>query len=211
VASELARRNVKFATIAPRFCGEFQKGVDYIGDLAQFEAELAVHAAIARHFGYKLSIHSGSDKFSVFGLIGRHTQGRFHVKTAGTNWLEAMRVAATADPALYRQVHAFALSAFPAATKYYHVTTNLANIPPLDMLADAELPRLFEQNDARQLVHITYGQILGAKDAAGKPLFAFADRLYKLWRENADLYAERLDAHIGKHLALLYGGFRKKA
>lgn len=209
VASELVRRNVRFATIAPRFCGEFQKGVDYIGDLAQFEAELAVHAAIARHFNYKLSIHSGSDKFSVFALIGKHTRGRFHIKTAGTNWLEAMRVAAAADPALYREVHAFALSAFPQATKYYHVTTNLANIPPLGTLADAELPRLFELNDARQLIHITYGQILGAKDASGAPLFS--ERLYRLWREHAGLYAERLDAHIGKHLALLYSGTGREA
>jgi len=61
VANELTKAGVKFDTVAPRFCGEFQKGVDYIGDLVQFEKELKVHAAIARHFGYKLSIHSGSD------------------------------------------------------------------------------------------------------------------------------------------------------
>ena len=70
VANELTRRGVKIATVAPRFCGEFQKGIDYIGDLAQFEKEMAVHAAIARKFGYKLSIHSGSDKFSTFPIIG---------------------------------------------------------------------------------------------------------------------------------------------
>jgi len=58
------------------------------------EKEFKVHADIADRFGYKLSIHSGSDKFSVFPIIGRHTQGRVHVKTAGTNWLEAIRVVA---------------------------------------------------------------------------------------------------------------------
>jgi len=89
-AKELLDAGVSFATIAPRFCGEFQKGIDYIGDIVQFEKEIKVHAGIARHFGYKLSIHSGSDKFSVFPIIGRETRGNFHVKTAGTNWLEAM-------------------------------------------------------------------------------------------------------------------------
>ena len=203
VASELLRRGVKFATIAPRFCGEFQKGIDYIGDLKQFEAEMRVHAAIARKFGYKLSIHSGSDKFSVFSIIGELTQRHFHVKTAGTNWLEAMRVVAMAEPELYREVHAFALSAFHEATKYYHVTTDLNKIPALDSLSDAELPALFDQNDARQLIHITYGLILSAKDESGAP--RFKTRLYHCWRENDALYYDRLEQHIGRHLALLYG------
>jgi hypothetical protein len=105
VARELMDAGVSFTTIAPRFCGEFQKGIDYIGDLAQFELEIKLHAAIACHFQYKLSIHSGSDKFSVFPIIGRECQRVFHVKTAGTNWLEAMRVIAQLDPALYREVH----------------------------------------------------------------------------------------------------------
>ena len=207
VASELVRRGVKIVTVAPRFCGEFQKGIDYIGDLKQFEAELAIHAAIARHFGYKLSIHSGSDKFSVFPCIGRLTRGNFHLKTAGTNWLEAMRVVAMTDPALYREVHAFALGAFDEATKYYHVTTDLSKIPAPDTLSDAQLPELFKQNDARQLIHITYGLILGAKDENGKP--RFRDRLYKLWRENGEQYAKCLEEHIGKHLSMLYQDIEK--
>src|SRR5690606_8751 len=65
VARELYDQDVDIFSMAPRFCGEFQKGIDYVGDLVQFEKELAEHAAIADHFGYKLSIHSGSDKFSV--------------------------------------------------------------------------------------------------------------------------------------------------
>lgn len=201
VANELIRRGVKLTTVAPRFCGEFQKGIDYIGDLARFEAEFKIHAAIARHFGYKLSIHSGSDKFSVFPIIGRLTRGNFHVKTAGTNWLEAMRVVAECDPGLYREVHKFALSAFGEAKKYYHVTTDLSKIPDVDALSDSELPGLFEQNDPRQLIHITYGLILNAEEN-GEPLFR--NRLYKLWRDNEEVYVRRLDRHISKHLELLY-------
>ena len=205
-ANELILRGVDVATVAPRFCGEFQKGVDYIGDLAQFERELKTHAAIARHFGYKLSIHSGSDKFSTFALIGKYTNGNFHVKTAGTNWLEAMRAVSAADPAMYREIHAFALEKFEDAKKFYHVTTDLNKIPALDTLTDAELPNLFTMNDARQLIHITYGFILTEKNADGT--YRFKNRLYKFWRENEAVYSDMLYAHIGKHLALLYDGFR---
>jgi hypothetical protein len=193
--------------MAPRFCGEFQKGVDYIGDLEQFEKEIDIHAKIARHFGYKLSIHSGSDKFSVFSLIGKYTKGNFHVKTAGTNWLEAMRAVAKCDASLYREIHKFALSMFGEAKKYYHVTTDLDNIPDVDSLADSELVDLFTQNDARQLIHITYGFILNAKDESGA--FRFKNKLYRLWRQEEEVYSEMLYRHIGKHLALLYSGFKK--
>lgn len=201
VANELRRRGVKFETMAPRFCGEFQKGIDYIGDLDQFTSEMTAHAQLARHFGYKLSIHSGSDKFSTFPIIGEKTRGIFHVKTAGTNWLEAMRVVSMVDPKFYREVHAYALEAFDEATKYYHVTTDLTKIPALDTLSDAELPSYFDQNDARQLIHITYGLILSRKNADGS--FTFRDRLYELWREHEGVYTEALVRHIGRHLDLL--------
>jgi hypothetical protein len=208
VANELIRRGVKMDTVAPRFCGEFQKGIDYIGDIKQFEEELKVHAAIARHFGYKLSIHSGSDKFSIFPLIGKYTQGQFHVKTAGTNWLEAMRVIAGIAPGLYREIHQYALEVFDDARKYYHITPNLERIPKLADLKDEELVNLFLMNDARQLIHITYGHILNARDENGN--YRFRDQLYRLWFKNQEVYAHALSKHIGRHLELLYSGFRSR-
>lgn len=201
VANELIRRGVKVTTVAPRFCGEFQKGIDYIGDVMQFEKELKSHCIIARHFGYKISVHSGSDKFSVFPLIGKYTEGTFHVKTAGTNWLEAMKVIAQTEPTLYREIHAFALENFNEATKYYHVTTDLTKIPALETLSDDELPSLFLQNDARQLIHITYGLILSAQNPDGS--FLFHDRLYKAWRIHSEEYKAALYTHISHHLDLL--------
>ena len=200
-ANELIDAGVSFATIAPRFCGEFQKGIDYMGDITQFEKEIKAHAAIARHFKYKLSIHSGSDKFSVFPLIGRETRGQFHVKTAGTNWLEAMRTVSVTDSALYREVHRFALDSFDEARKYYHVTTDLTKIPDVSGIKDSDLPKLFDNNDARQVIHITYGLILSKKNPDGS--FAFKDRLYKLWHDNENEYRASLVKHIGKHLDLL--------
>ena len=201
VAKELLDAGVSFESLAPRFCGEFQKGIDYIGDIAQFEKEIKIHAAIARFFGYKLSIHSGSDKFSVFPVIRNVTNGRFHIKTAGTNWLEAMRVTARKDPSLYREIHSFALTAFNEAKKYYHVTTDISRIPDISLVNDTDLPKLFENNDARQLIHITYGMILNHKKDDGT--YVFKERLYKLWRQNENAYRKALAGHIGRHLELL--------
>jgi len=200
VARELTDAGVSFATMAPRFCGEFQKGVDYSGNLDQFNKEIKIHSIIARHFNYKLSIHSGSDKFSVFPAIGKETRHIFHVKTAGTNWLEAMRVVAQVDPGLYREIHKYALSVFGEARKYYHVTTDLSKIPNVDSVPDADLPKLFENNDSRQLIHITYGLILTRKTSGA---FTFRDKLYDLWRKHEEMYNQFLFRHIGKHLDLL--------
>ena len=84
VASELQRLGVAWVSLAPRFVGRFEKGVDYIGDLGELETDVAAHAAIARHFGpYKLSLHSGSDKFSVYPIAARLAKGLVHLKTAG--------------------------------------------------------------------------------------------------------------------------------
>ena len=201
IASELYSRDVKIYSMAPRFCGEFQKGIDYIGDIQQFERELAVHAAIADHFGYKLSIHSGSDKFSVFPIIAKHTKGRFHVKTAGTNWLEAMRTVARVNPALYRRMHAFALEHFEEATAYYHVSADISKVKPLAEVSDAELPEYMDEDNARQLIHITYGLLLQAKDADGRPLFK--DEFFAALHDHEDEYEAALIRHIGRHLELL--------
>lgn len=201
VANELKQRGVVYQSLAPRFCGEFQKGIDYIGDLKQFEKELEVHAIIARHFGYKISVHSGSDKFSVFPAIARQTQGVFHVKTAGTNWLEAMRLVSMKDPALYRRIHEFALHAYQEASKYYRVKGRPQDIPALSNMEDEELPGLMDRNDARQVLHITYGMILTARHQDGHPLFK--DALDRLWEEHAQEYAALLDQHIGRHVELL--------
>nr|MCR5303683.1 tagaturonate epimerase family protein [Lachnospiraceae bacterium] len=134
------------------------------------------------------------------------TKGHFHLKTAGTNWLVAMQIIAEHDPALYREVHKYALNeAFSEASKYYHVTTDLSKVPDIDKLSDAELPSVLLQNDARQVIHITYGLILNKKASDGS--LEFKDRLYADWRKYAEEYAQKLFEHIGKHLEEVYKGF----
>ncbi len=98
VAGEFARAEVALYSLAPRFVGLFEKGIDYIGDPEEFRRSLEEHAALAIEFGgYRLSLHSGSDKFAVYPIFGEVTEGRFHVKTAGTSFLEAVKTAAAAD------------------------------------------------------------------------------------------------------------------
>jgi len=201
VALQLREAGVDLYSVAPRFCGEFQKGIDYIGDLSQFRRELEAHQGIASHFGYKLSVHSGSDKFSVFPSIGEETKGHVHVKTAGTNWLEAVRVIIHRDPEFYRELHMFALDHLAEARRYYHVTLDTGRIPDVSALKDDELDGLMQQNDARQLMHITYGVILQEKDESGA--YRFRDRIYRCLYGNETLYSEFLRKHIGNHLKAL--------
>ena len=204
VALQLSEAGVDLYSVAPRFCGEFQKGIDYIGNVAQFRRELQAHQGIASHFGYKLSVHSGSDKFSVFPIIGEETKGHVHVKTAGTNWLEAVRVIIHRDPGLYRELHMFALEHLTEARRYYHVTLDTGRIPDVVTLRDDELNDLMAQSDTRQLIHITYGLILQEKDDSGK--YRFRDRIYRCLYENETLYYEFLVKHIGNHLRALNFG-----
>jgi hypothetical protein len=99
ILAAIADEGIPIQTIAPKFTGRFNKGVDYVGDVAQFEREfnddIAVIAYAVKRYGLpanlKLSVHSGSDKFSIYAPIRRalaRTGAGLHLKTAGTTWLE---------------------------------------------------------------------------------------------------------------------------
>jgi hypothetical protein len=209
VASELRRLGVKVVSLAPRFVGRFEKGVDYIGDLARFEDELAGHAAIARQFGpYKLSIHSGSDKFSVYPLVAKCTEGLVHLKTAGTSYLEALRVMATAEPAFFREVLDFSRGRYERDKASYHVSAVLAKVPAAATLADGQLPALLEDFHARQVLHVTYGSVLTERDAAGASVFH--ERLLAALDTHEALHYETLAGHLGRHLAPFAGRVRSQ-
>ena len=198
VASELLRNGVAFESMAPRFCGEFQKGIDYIGDLERFKAEFSVHARIAAQLGYRISVHSGSDKFSVFPCIGELSDGIFHLKTSGTSWVEAVRVIAMCDPVLFRRMVKFSCTKYEEAKKFYCVSGMAEKIPLIDSVPDQELPDLVSEPDARQVMHITYGFLLQEKDQKGN--YVFRDDIYKVLRGNRQCMENVLAAHIRKHI-----------
>ena len=196
IARELMLREVKVTSIAPRFVGEFQKAVDYIGDVAEFARQFKVHARIARTFGnYKISVHSGSDKFAVYPTVGTETRGFLHLKTAGTSWLVAVETVAEGDPALYRDMHRCAEAHFTEMLKLYHITADLKRIPPLESLRDDQLPELIRNHpDARQLLHINYGPILTGE---------LRGRFFAAMHRFEETYAQKLEKHFDKHFSLL--------
>ena len=137
IALELRRLGVDWVSLAPRFVGQFEKGVDYIGDVEAFEHDIAVHAAIARALGpYKISLHSGSDKFSIYEATARQTHGMVHLKTAGTSYLEALRTIAVLDPELLRSIYMCAREHYEVDRASYHVSARLERAPLPSSLSD---------------------------------------------------------------------------
>jgi hypothetical protein len=199
VASELKRVGVAWVSLAPRFVGRFEKGVDYIGDLAELEKDVAAHAALARHFGpYKLSLHSGSDKFSVYPIAARLAKGLVHLKTAGTSYLEALRTVAAVDPSFFRSIYAFARERYDTDKASYHVSAELGKAPLAADVPENGLPGLLEQFHAREILHVTFGSVL--KEVAPDGALRFKDRLFTLLRSNPEAYAANLERHFVKHL-----------
>ncbi len=206
-ASELKRLGVQFISLAPRYVGRFEKGVDYIGDpsagsgpgLREFARDFAIHAEIARCLGpYKLSLHSGSDKFSVYEIAMRQTRGMVHLKTAGTSYLEALRTIAQIESKLFRVIYAFARERYETDRASYHVSAELARAPLADAVRDADLPALLQQFDTRQILHVTYGSVLNAQDESGKS--RFKDEMMALLRAHQEAYSGNLKAHFARHL-----------
>jgi hypothetical protein len=170
-------------TIAPKFSGRFNKGVDYVGDVAQFEQEfnedLAVIAHAVKSYGLpetlKLSVHSGSDKFSIYPAIRRalqRTGAGLHIKTAGTNWLEEIVGLAEAGGdalELAKTIYAKALEKKAALCEPYATVIDIrdANLPSADEVASwtseqfTSALRHDPQNpaynaDLRQLLHVGF-------------------------------------------------------
>ncbi|MCX6081323.1 MAG: tagaturonate epimerase family protein [Chloroflexi bacterium] len=189
IANELTRQGVRFTSLAPRFIGRFEKGVDYIGDLAALDAEMALHASVTTHFGtYKLSLHSGSDKFSVYPLIVKHWGNRLHVKTAGTSYLEALRALAVREPALFERIWALGLERYPVDRASYHVSADIKQVP-----MNLGLPALLDDFHAREILHVTYGSALKQ----------FGSEIRSALVKHTDEYNTNLNNHFRKHLDLL--------
>jgi tagaturonate epimerase len=192
VASELRRLGVRWVSLAPRFVGRFEKGVDYLGDPAAFEADAAVHAAIARRLGpYKLSLHSGSDKLSVYGALARQAGTLAHIKTAGTSYLEALRTIAALDPGLFRAIYALAHARYEEDRASYHVSARPERAPAPDAVADADLAAVLDDFDAREMLHVTFGSALARH----------GERLRALLRAHPEAYDANLERHFLRHLA----------
>jgi hypothetical protein len=200
IVSELKRLGVRFNGLALRFVGRFEKAIDYIGDLKVFEESFRRHVSIARFFRqYKLSIHSGSDKFSVYPFVGRFASDIIHLKTAGTSYLEALRVVTRHDPDLFRKIVKHSFRCFEKDRKRYHVSTNLSLVPSPDGVSDEDLEEVFfEDNNGRQLIHIAYGSVMTAKKGNGEWLFR--ERIKRILINNEEEHYETVAQHMRRHI-----------
>ncbi len=189
IANELTRKGVKFTSLAPRFIGSFEKGVDYIGDIDALDTELARHAAVTALFdNYKISLHSGSDKFSVYPLMVKHWGERLHVKTAGTSYLEALRTLANEEPDLFAKIWALGLERYAIDRQTYHVSAEISKVPK-----GIPLPALLDDFHAREILHVTFGSAL----------MKYGKEIHAAVRNHSNGYLDHLTRHFKKHLGLL--------
>jgi hypothetical protein len=196
IASELKRLGLSWVSLAPRYVGEFEKGVDYIGDLNAFEASFAQHAAVAKTFGpYKLSLHSGSDKFSIYPIASRVAGGLLHLKTAGTSYLEALRTVAVHAPALFRRIAVFAVERYPTDRASYHVSARTDRMADVAALADTRLPELLDEFHAREILHVTYGSVLNQS--------GLRDDFFACLHDHEADYTAFVERHFDRHFAAL--------
>jgi hypothetical protein len=204
IASELERLGVRWVSLAPRYVGRFEKGVDYMGDpgqshdeaLAALTADLAGHAAIARSLGpYKLSLHSGSDKFSVYPIAVEATRGVVHLKTAGTSYLEALRAIARVHPTLFRTLYELAFDRYEIDRASYHVSAQPARAPQLASLRDDALPTVLDHFDGREMLHVTFGSALAR----------YGGDIKTTLRAHEEAHYSAIQAHFDRHLAPFAG------
>ena len=220
ILSALAREGIPAQTIAPKFTGRFNKGVEYVGDTAQFEKEfredlLVIDYAVKKFNlpdGLKLSIHSGSDKFSIYPIMGRlirkYDTG-IHIKTAGTTWLEeniGLALAGGEALELAKQIAVQALDrmeelCIPYATVIDINRSNLPTAAQINSWSSTDYARALRHDrsdrqynpDFRQLVHVSY------KIAA-----EMAERFYPALERSADVIGAEVKENIlERHIARL--------
>lgn len=221
ILAALADEQIPLQTIAPKFSGRFNKGVDYVGNIKrfaiEFEADVLAVAAAVRAFGLpanlKLSIHSGSDKFAIYDAVAtilkQHDTG-VHVKTAGTTWLaevEGLIEAGGAGLAMAKTLYAEALDHIDELCAPYATVLDVqrealptaATVEAWDagdfrdaLLHDTHCPRY--NPSLRQLMHVAYK--LAAKKGAA---------WFDLLEEHRELVGRRVTANIDRHIRLIFG------
>jgi hypothetical protein len=212
VADQCISRGMKLVSLAPRYIGDFEKGVDYKGDRQAFGRSLRDHAVIARMLGpYKLSLHSGSDKLSIYPLFARLTGGMFHVKTAGTSYLEALRTVARHDERLFRRIVDFSRSRYETDKATYHVSARLDTVPAPSDVGDIRVLETIYlgawwqtpagsglSHPGRQILHTTFGSVLTDP--------TLRNEVFDVLRSHPETYREILAEHFEKHLTALKAG-----
>ena len=221
ILAAVADEEIPIQTIAPKFTGRFNKGVDYVGDIVQFEQEFRDDLAVIAHAvqrsglpaNLKPSVHSGSDKFSIYAPIRRalaDSGAGVHLKTAGTTWLEELIGLAEAEGdglALAKEVYAEAHAQQDALCAPYAA---VIDIDPAKLPAPAEVanwtsdqytaalrhdPTCPDYNASlRQLLHVGY-----------KVAAKMGDRYYKMLTECEETISKNVTENLyERHIRPLF-------
>lgn len=212
----LKEKQVAVDEIAPRFPGYFEKAIDYyheikdgqrVKDTRDFESYLKQLAAAAAEHHFRVCVHSGSDKFSIYPIVADILKKNFHLKTAGTYYLEDLKIVARHDLALFLEIYAHSSAQFARDRASYELSARPEDIPDLQKLSGADIARLLQSgtgnDNLRQVLHVTYGSILTARDGENRPLFA--GRVEKVLRENFVEYQAELFQHLERHFKYFFG------
>lgn len=221
ILAALAAEKIPVQTIAPKFTGRFNKGVDYVGDLSQFEREfrddLAVVATAIKQFGLpntlKLSIHSGSDKFKLYPIVSRalaESGAGIHVKTAGTTWLEeviGLSEAGGDGLTLVQEIYGYALAHIdefcaPYASVIDIDRTLLPSPETVSKWSGSELAQSIRHDQRNPLFNASIRQLLHVSfKVAAKQGSRYTDLL----KANADIVGEHVCNNIyERHLKPLF-------
>ena len=196
VAEELHHRGIDFKSLAPRFPGSFEKAIDYQGSIPEFSSSLQHHVTVQQEIGgYRLSLHSGSDKFSIYPVFSQETNQLFHLKTSGTSWLKGLELVAYKDSQLFRKIYELSEKELEENGKAYQISFTKEDIHrDLNTISDKELPALLSHPLIRQFLHISYGSVWRVFNSELSHLFfQYEEEHYRLVREN-----------IERHLSFLF-------
>ena len=221
ILTELAKEKVPLQTFAPKFTGRFNKGVDYVGDLAQFEKEFEEDIQViqwaVKELGLpanlKLSIHSGSDKFSIYPIMGRLIRKYdvgIHVKTAGTTWLEEIIGLSLADPealALAKKIYRAALTRMDELTVPYATVIDVdkAKLPAPEVVDgwDAQtFAKTLRHDESEPLYNPSFRQLIHVSFKVAAEL---KDEYIPALERSAAVIGREIEANIGeRHVKLLF-------
>ena len=191
LANELCRRGVAFQAVCPRLELPLEAAAPLDGEAESLRQELELLSAVSRCFGFKLSFRCLEHKPELIGLLGEVTGARLHACLGGLGWLEAMRLLAREEPVLFRLVYGLSLTALPIARQSFPSSLDETALPALEGLEDPALPALLTQPPVRQLMELTYGQVLHSQ---------LKDRLLTFFRSRASELSAQMKNQVRSSL-----------
>lgn len=227
ILAALADEQIPLQTIAPKFTGRFNKGVDYAGDVRQFEKEfnedLAVIAFAVRQYGLppslKLSVHSGSDKFSIYEPMRRALtkfNAGIHVKTAGTTWLEELIGLAEAGGdglEIVREIYASAYDHVDEFCAPYAAVINidrakLPDVAAVNRWSSEQFVAALRHDQQHPLFNPSFRQLL---HVSFKLAAKMGDRYYRALQKHEPVIARNVTENLLiRHIRPLVFGDREK-